>query len=116
MGIKNGALLVTREIRGDVDGVTALYEPRALLDAGGGRPMHGREAIGKFSGEPVAMGRKFEMGEQRPQWPAETWRSHQRASQWYRDRPNCSVSELSVSTYVTRPKPRPAQSGVSQCR
>ena len=58
-------LLVSRENVGDVDGMAALYEPQALLDCGGGRLMHGREAIRKFYGELVATGRKFEFGEQR---------------------------------------------------
>jgi ketosteroid isomerase-like protein len=58
-------LLVSRENVGDVDGMAALYEPQALLDCGGGRLTHGREAIRKFFAELVATGRKFEMGEQR---------------------------------------------------
>src|SRR5882672_4161477 len=41
-------LLVSRENVGDVDGMVALYEPQALLDCGGGRLTHGREAIRKF--------------------------------------------------------------------
>jgi hypothetical protein len=58
-------LLVSRENQGDVDGMTALYERQALLDDGGGRLVHGREAIRKFYSELVAAGRKFELGEQR---------------------------------------------------
>ena len=58
-------LLVSRENVGDVDGMVALYEPQAMLDSGGGRRSHGREAIRKFYGELVATGRKFELGEQR---------------------------------------------------
>src|SRR5713226_167098 len=57
-------LLVSRENVGDVDGMTSLYEPQALLDCGGGRLTHGREAIQKFYGELVATGRRFELGEQ----------------------------------------------------
>lgn len=57
-------LLVSRENAGDVDGMAALYEPRALLDSGGGRVMRGRDAIRKFFAELVATGQKFEMGEQ----------------------------------------------------
>jgi hypothetical protein len=41
-------LLFSRENVGDVDGMAALYEPQALLDCGGGRLTHGREAIRKF--------------------------------------------------------------------
>jgi hypothetical protein len=58
-------LLVTRENVGDVDGMAALYEPRALLDCGEGPLLHGQEAIRKFYSELIATGRKFEMGEQR---------------------------------------------------
>lgn len=64
-------LLVSRQNLGDVDGMAALYEPQALLDDGRGRLLHGQEAIcrwgpaGKFFRELVAMGRKFQMGEQR---------------------------------------------------
>lgn len=58
-------LLVTRENLGDIDGMAALYEPQALLDAGVGLAMQGRETIRTFFGELVATGRKFEMGEQR---------------------------------------------------
>jgi ketosteroid isomerase-like protein len=57
-------LFVLRENAGDVDGMAALYEYRALLDYGGGL-LHGREEIRKFFSELVAAGRKFEMGEQR---------------------------------------------------
>jgi ketosteroid isomerase-like protein len=59
-------LLVSRERAGDVDGMAALYEPQAVLDSGGGRLTQGREAIRAFFAELVAMGRKFELGDQRP--------------------------------------------------
>lgn len=58
-------LLVSRQNLGDADGMAALYEPQALLDDGRGRLLHGREAIRKFFRELVAMGREFQMGEQR---------------------------------------------------
>jgi ketosteroid isomerase-like protein len=45
--------------------MAALYEAQALLDDGAGRILHGREAIRQFFRELVAMGRKFQMGEQR---------------------------------------------------
>lgn len=57
-------LLVSRQNLGDADGMAALYEPQALLDDGRGRLLHGREAIRKFF-RVVAMGREFQMGEQR---------------------------------------------------
>lgn len=59
-------LLISRENAGDIDGMAALYEAEAVLDSGGGgRVMHGREAIRKFFGEVVAAGQKYQMGEQR---------------------------------------------------
>jgi len=59
-------LLVSRERAGDVEGMAALYEPHAVLDCGGGRLTLGREAIRAFYAGMVAMGRKFDFGEQRP--------------------------------------------------
>jgi len=58
--------LVTRQNAGDADGMVALYEPEAALDAGEGQLLHGREAIRQFFCELIASGRKFEMGEQQP--------------------------------------------------
>ena len=59
-------LLVLRENAGDVDGMAALYEPDAVLDAGSGQIKHGREAIRKYFADLVAAGQKFQMGVQRP--------------------------------------------------
>ena len=59
-------LLVSRERAGDVDGMAALYEPLAVLDCGGGQLTLGREAIRSFYAELVAMGQKFNFGDQRP--------------------------------------------------
>jgi len=59
-------LLVSREIAGDVDGMADLYEPHAVLDCGEGRLIVGREAIRAFYGKLVALGRKFDFGDQRP--------------------------------------------------
>jgi ketosteroid isomerase-like protein len=58
-------LLVAREKAWDVDGMSALFEPDALLDYGGGKLIHGRDAIHKFFAELIATGQKFEMGVQR---------------------------------------------------
>jgi len=58
-------LLVSRERAGDVDGMAALYEPRAVLDCGDWRLTSGREAIRAFYAGLVATGRKFEFGDQR---------------------------------------------------
>ena len=58
-------LLVSRERAGDVDGMAALYEPHAVLDCGDGRLTLGREAIRTFYAGLVAMGRKFDFGDQR---------------------------------------------------
>ena len=58
-------LLVSRERAGDVDGMTALYESGAVLDCGDGQLVLGREAIRAFYAGLVAMGRKFDFGDQR---------------------------------------------------
>jgi len=59
-------LLVSRERAGDVEGMAALYEPRAVLDCGDGQVIHGRDAIRAFYAGLVAAGRKFDYGDQRP--------------------------------------------------
>lgn len=59
-------LLVSRQRAGDIDGMTALFEPHAVIDCGDGQPKRGREAIRAFYAELMATGRKFEFGEQRP--------------------------------------------------
>jgi ketosteroid isomerase-like protein len=59
-------LLVSREREGDVDGMLALYEPNAAVDCGDGRLTVGREAIRAYFAGLVAMGRKFDFGDQRP--------------------------------------------------
>jgi hypothetical protein len=46
--------------------MAALYEPHAVLDCGDGRLTLGREAIRAFYAGLVAMGRKFDFGDQRP--------------------------------------------------
>ncbi len=59
-------LLVIRQHAGDVDGMTALFEPDAVIDCGGRRLVRGIEAIRSFYVETIAAGRKFAYGEQRP--------------------------------------------------
>jgi ketosteroid isomerase-like protein len=59
-------LLIPRQRAGDLEGMAALYEPDAVLDCGEGRLIQGRDAIRAFFAEVVAMGRKFEFGEQSP--------------------------------------------------
>lgn len=59
-------LLIERQRAGDVDGMVALYEPGAVIDAGEGLLLVGREAIQEFFRDLVAAGRKFDVGEQRP--------------------------------------------------
>jgi ketosteroid isomerase-like protein len=59
-------LLVSRERRGDVEGMVALYEPQAALDCGDGPLMQGRDAIREFYAGIVARGKIFEFGDQRP--------------------------------------------------
>lgn len=60
------AALISRQHSGDVDGMTALFEPDAVIDCGGGRFLRGHEAIRDYYIEAVASGRKFAIGEQRP--------------------------------------------------
>ena len=41
-------MLVARENAGDVTGMTALFEPDAVVDIGGGTFLRGKEAIDEF--------------------------------------------------------------------
>lgn len=59
-------LLVARQRAGDVDGMVALYEPDAVVDDGSGSLTRGRDAIRALFAESVAMGRRFDVGDQRP--------------------------------------------------
>jgi hypothetical protein len=64
-------LLVARENAGDVTGMTALFEPDAVVDIGGGTLLRGKAAIHEFFTQLQVTGfgpekRKFELGEQRP--------------------------------------------------
>src|SRR5262249_17811362 len=64
-------LLVARENGGEVTGMTALFEPDAVVDIGGGTFLRGKEAIHEFFTKLQVTGfgpekRKFEFGEQRP--------------------------------------------------
>ena len=64
-------LLVARENAGDVDGMTALFEPDAVIDLGDGRLVRGKEAIHQFFTKLQVTGlgpegRRFKLGEQRP--------------------------------------------------
>ncbi|MBN9217382.1 MAG: hypothetical protein J0I79_05465 [Mesorhizobium sp.] len=58
--------LISRQHAGDVDGMTALFEPDAVIDCGEGRFVRGLEAIHGYYKEIVNSGRKFAVGEQRP--------------------------------------------------
>jgi ketosteroid isomerase-like protein len=59
-------LLVARQRAGDVEGMVALYEPRAVVDCGDGAVLRGTDAIRAYFAGTVAAGRKFAVGEQRP--------------------------------------------------
>jgi ketosteroid isomerase-like protein len=59
-------LLVSRERVGDIEGMAALYEAHAVLNCGDGQLMRGKEAIQTFYAGLVAIGRKFDLGAQRP--------------------------------------------------
>jgi ketosteroid isomerase-like protein len=63
--------LVARENVGDVDGMTALFEPDAVIDVGDGQFIRGTAAIHAFFTKLQETGfgpekRKFQLGEQRP--------------------------------------------------
>jgi len=58
-------LLVSRQRAGDVDGMAALYELHAVIDCGDGELVSGSEAIRAFFAGLVAIGRKFDFGDQR---------------------------------------------------
>ena len=58
--------LIDRQHDGDVDGMVALFEPRAEVDCGEGRFLHGHQQIRAYFIEVVASGRKFARGEQQP--------------------------------------------------
>ena len=64
-------LLVVRENAGDVDGMTALFEPDAVIELNDGRLLRGKAAIHAFFTELQVTGigpegRRFKLGEQRP--------------------------------------------------
>jgi len=58
-------MLIDRQWAGDVEGMVALFEAEAVVDAGGGQFVRGTEAIRRFFADVVASGRKFQRGEQR---------------------------------------------------
>ncbi|CAN7646715.1 YybH family protein [Rhizobium sp. LjRoot254] len=59
-------LLIERQHAGDIDGMTALFEPDAVIDCSDGQFVRGHEAIRALYVEFAATGRKFAQGEQRP--------------------------------------------------
>ena len=59
-------LLIARQWAGDVDGMSALYEPDAVLDTGDGRLAVGRDAIRAVFARLAATGKKFASGRQSP--------------------------------------------------
>ena len=63
--------LVARENAGDVSGMTALFEPDAVIELNDGRLVRGKEAIHEFFTKLQVtglgpQGRRFKLGEQRP--------------------------------------------------
>ena len=63
--------LVIRENAGDVAGMTALFEPDAVIELNDGRLVRGRDAIHAFFTELQVTGlgpegRRFKLGDQRP--------------------------------------------------
>ena len=72
-------LLVSRQHAGDIDGMTALYEPTAILDCVDGRLREGATAIHSFFEELVAAGKNLSAAYSARRSSSETWRSHRRA-------------------------------------
>jgi hypothetical protein len=72
-------LLVSRERVGDVDGMAALDEPRAVLDCGYGRLTLGKEAIREFYAGVVARVKNLILEISARRLSAETWHSLQPA-------------------------------------
>ena len=63
--------LVIRENAGDLDGMTALFEPDAVIELNDGQLLRGKEAIHAFFTELQVTGlgpegRRFKLGQQRP--------------------------------------------------
>ena len=63
--------LVVRENAGDVSGMTALFEPDAVIELNDGQLVRGKDAIQEFFTQLQvtglgAEGRRFRLGEQRP--------------------------------------------------
>jgi ketosteroid isomerase-like protein len=63
--------LIVRENAGDIDGMTALFEPDAVIELNDGRLLRGKAAIRDFFTELQATGlgpdgRRFKLGRQRP--------------------------------------------------
>jgi len=63
--------LVVRENAGDITGMTALFEPDAVIELNDGRQVRGKQAIHAFFTELQLTGlgpegRRFKLGEQRP--------------------------------------------------
>jgi ketosteroid isomerase-like protein len=63
--------LVARENAGDVSGMTALFEPDAVIELNDGRLVRGKHAIHEFFTKLQVTGlgpegRRFKLGEQRP--------------------------------------------------
>jgi ketosteroid isomerase-like protein len=63
--------LVIRENAGDISGMTALFEPDAVIELNDGRFLRGKEAIHEFFKQLQVTGigpegRRFKLGKQRP--------------------------------------------------
>ena len=63
--------LVARENAGDVEGMTALFEPEAVIELNDGQLVRGKQAIRAFFTELQVTGlgpegRRFKLGQQRP--------------------------------------------------
>src|SRR5262245_23491949 len=56
--------LIDRQHAGDIEGMVALFEVRAVVDCGEGKLLHGHDQIRRYFAEVVASGHKFTRGKQ----------------------------------------------------
>lgn len=59
-------LLIERQWAGNIEGMTALFAPDAVIDTGDGPPIRGHDAIRALFARFAAEGRKFAKGRQSP--------------------------------------------------
>ena len=116
-------LLVSRQRAGDVDGMTALFEPDAVIDSGDGQLKRGRAAIRAFYVELVATGASLTSGIRARPLSVETWRSPRRAFPTAAGPPRSPAGKAmghgygsSISTPLHSAHPQPPDIGANSRR